>query len=102
MRILNLIFLQCFVAEIQSPLFQIITFFLPVTKLLKCNIVHSCVYECLMNIYTTYKLYLLTILITGVYALNRNNHAKLYLPSKFHTSDMELLSPKIETQKTSH
>ena len=39
----------------------------------------------------------MTILIICVYALNRNNQAKLYLPSTFQTSDIELLSPKIET-----
>ena len=32
-----------------------------------------------------------------VNALNRNKHAKLYLPSTFQTSDIELLSPKKET-----
>ena len=32
-----------------------------------------------------------------VYALNRNKHAKLHLPSTFQTSDIELLSQKIET-----
>ena len=37
-----------------------------------------------------------------VYALNWNNHAKLYLPSTFQTSGIELLSPKIETKYTSH
>ena len=30
------------------------------------------------------------------YALNRNEHAELYLPSMFQTSDIELLSPKNE------
>ena len=29
-----------------------------------------------------------------VYVLNRNKHAKLYLPSTFQTSDIELLNPK--------
>ena len=38
-----------------------------------------------------------TILILFVYAFNRNIIAKLYLPSTFQTSDIELLSPKIET-----
>ena len=32
-----------------------------------------------------------------VYAFNRNKHSKLYLPSTFQASDIELLSPKIET-----
>ena len=40
---------------------------------------------------------IMTILIICVYALNRNKNAKLYLPSTLQTSDMELLSPKIET-----
>ena len=35
-----------------------------------------------------------------VFAFNRNKHAKIYLPSTFQTSDIELLAPKIET--TSH
>ena len=39
----------------------------------------------------------MTVLIICVYALNRNNHGNLYLPSTFQTSDIELLSPKIET-----
>ena len=34
-----------------------------------------------------------TILIICVYALNRNNHGKLYLPSTFQTLDIDL-SPK--------
>ena len=34
--------------------------------------------------------------------LNLNKTAKLYLPSTFQTSDIELLSPKIETEYTSH
>ena len=38
----------------------------------------------------------MAILIICVYALNRNNQAKLYLPSKFQTSDIEFWSPKIE------
>ena len=37
----------------------------------------------------------MTILIF-VYAFNRNKHTKLYLPSTFQTSDIGLLSPKIE------
>ena len=37
------------------------------------------------------------ILCLCVYALNRNKHEKLYLPSIFLTLDIELLSPKIET-----
>ena len=44
----------------------------------------------------------MTELIICVYALNRNNNFKLYLPSTFHTSDIKLLSPKIETLYTSH
>ena len=82
-----------------------------------------CVYECLMNIYilnfillqsfiaeiwTPNSEYLnvhhkscVTILIICVYVFNRNKHAKLYLPSTFQTSDIELLSPKIETYYTS-
>ena len=31
-----------------------------------------------------------------VYALNRNKYAKLYLPSTFQTSNIELLSPKLK------
>ena len=31
-----------------------------------------------------------------VYAFNRNKIAKLYLPSTFQTSDIELLSPKLK------
>ena len=31
-----------------------------------------------------------------VYAFNRNKIAKLYLPGTFKTSDIELVSPKIE------
>ena len=31
-----------------------------------------------------------------LYALNRNNHAELYLPGTFQTSDIELLSPKLK------
>ena len=38
----------------------------------------------------------MTILVICVYALNRNKHAELYLPNMFQTSDIELLSPKIE------
>ena len=38
----------------------------------------------------------MTISIICVYALNRNKHDKLYLPSTFQTSDIELLSLKIE------
>ena len=34
--------------------------------------------------------------INFVYAFNWNKTAKLYLPSTFQTSDIELLSPKIE------
>ena len=36
------------------------------------------------------------MLIICVYALNRNKHAKLYLPITFQTSDIELLSPKLK------
>ena len=36
------------------------------------------------------------ILIFYVYALNRNNPVKVYLPSTFQTSDIELMIPKIE------
>ena len=32
-----------------------------------------------------------------VYVFNRNKQAKLYLPSTFQASDIELLSPKIGT-----
>ena len=39
----------------------------------------------------------MTILIIFVYAFTRNKNAKLYLPSTFQTSDIELLGPKIET-----
>ena len=38
----------------------------------------------------------LTIIIL-VYAFDKNKSAKVYLPSTFQTSDIELLSPKIET-----
>ena len=38
----------------------------------------------------------MTILIILVYAFNRNKSAKVYLPSKFQTSDIELLSPKLK------
>ena len=38
----------------------------------------------------------MTILIICVYALNRNNRAKLYLASTFHTSGLELLIPKLK------
>ena len=38
----------------------------------------------------------MTISITCVNALHRNKHAKLYLPSKFQTSDIELLSQKLK------
>ena len=38
----------------------------------------------------------MTILIICVYALNRNNQAKLYLPSTFQTSEIEFLSLEIE------
>ena len=38
----------------------------------------------------------MTILIICVYALNRNKLAKLYLPSMFQTSDIELLSQKFK------
>ena len=34
---------------------------------------------------------------TFVYAFNRNKNAKLYLPSTFQKSDLEVLGPKIET-----
>ena len=37
-----------------------------------------------------------TTIITFVYALNTNKNAISYLPSTFQTSDIELLSPKIE------
>ena len=43
-----------------------------------------------------------TILIICVYAFNRNKHFILYIPSTFQTSDIELLSPKINTEYTSH
>ena len=38
----------------------------------------------------------MTILIICVYALNRNKHAELYIPCMFQTSDIELLTFKIE------
>ena len=38
-----------------------------------------------------------TILISFVFAFNRNQHAKLCLPSTFQASDIELRSPKNET-----
>ena len=38
----------------------------------------------------------MTIIIICVYVLNRNKHAKLYLPSMFQTSDIEILSPKLK------
>ena len=38
----------------------------------------------------------MTILIICVYVLNRNKPDKLYLPSTFQTSDIELLSPKLK------
>ena len=73
-----------------------------------------CVHECPMNIilsscsvpnlrYEPLTLHIKTctssvaILIIFVYAFNRNKHAKLKPPSTFQTSDIELLSPKIET-----
>ena len=43
----------------------------------------------------------MAILIICVYVLNRNKHAKLYLPSTFQTSDIELLSPNIHLTKSS-
>ena len=39
-------------------------------------------------------------IIIFVYNFNWNKTAKLYLPSTFQTSDIELLSPKIEPQNT--
>ena len=36
------------------------------------------------------------ILVIWVYALNRNKHAKLYLPSTFQTSDIELLTQQLK------
>ena len=38
----------------------------------------------------------MTISIISAYALNRNNHTKLYLPSTFQTLDIELLIPKLK------
>ena len=45
---------------------------------------------------------IIQVLIIFAYAFNRNKHAKLYLPSMFQASDIELLSKKIETYYTSH
>ena len=44
----------------------------------------------------------MTVLINCVCVLNKSKDAKLYLPSTFQTSDIELLSPKIETSYSSH
>ena len=38
----------------------------------------------------------MTKLIISVYALSRNNHRKLYLPSTSQTSDIELLTQKLK------
>ena len=44
-----------------------------------------------------FKLSTKDILIIYVYSLNRNQHAKLYPPSTFQSSDIKLLSSKHES-----
>ena len=75
---LNFIFLQCSKAEIWTPHFKY----------------YNAHYKSLNHSS-------MTTLIICFYVLNWDNHAKLYLPSTFQTSDVELLSPKIETKYTS-
>ena len=128
MSFLNFIFLQCFEAEIQIPYSEYKLFSHPQQNHSSVTLFAICVYmyECPINKCT--KFYLPTVFqscdrdpslkilkrtlqvikspkrdnIICVYALNRNKHAKLYLSSTFQTSDIELLSQKIETQYTSY
>ena len=114
--ILNFIFLQCFETEIQSPYSDYKIFSYQEQNHSSITLFTICVFECLMNMssygvpnltYGPLTLNIITlttshkinqaILIICVYALKRNNQAKLYLPRTFQTSDIELFSPKIET-----
>ena len=74
-NIRNLIFLQCFKSEITRPL---------TLNIKTCATIHKISQG-------------VTIFIICVYALNKNKLAELYIPSMFQTSNIELLSPKIET-----
>ena len=53
--------------------------------------------KCTLQVIESFNRDNINILIIFVYVFNRNKIAKLYFLSTFQTSDIELLSPKIET-----